>query len=69
LKNEQDAMNFDVSPSRDTKIEFPPTGEGFLRRIVFYAGAAIAGLCGLVVIGSIGVAAAKIVAQLLHIHH
>ena len=62
-------MNFDVSPSRDTKIEFPPTGEGFLRRIVFYAGAAIAGLCGLVVIGSIGVAAAKIVAQLLHIHH
>jgi hypothetical protein len=68
LKNEQDAMNFDVSPSRDTKIEFPPTGEGYLRRVVFYAGAAIAGLCGLVVVGSIGVAAAKIIALLLHIH-
>jgi hypothetical protein len=68
LKNEQEAMNFDVTPSRDTKIEFPSTGEGYLRRVVFYAGAAIAGLCGLVVVGSIGVAAAKIVAQLLHIH-
>lgn len=61
-------MNFDVSPSRDTKVEFPSTGEGYLRRVVFYVGAAIAGLCGLVVVGSIGVAAAKIVAQLLHLH-
>ncbi len=61
-------MNFDVSPSRDDKVEFPPTGEGYLRRVVFYVAAAIAGLCGLAVVGSIGVAAAKIVGQLLHIH-
>jgi hypothetical protein len=61
-------MNFDISPSRDTKVEFPPTAEGYLRRAVFYAGAAIAALCGLAVLASIGVAAAKIVGQFLHIH-
>ncbi len=61
-------MNFDLTPARDVKLEFPPTVEGFLRRIVFYAGAAIAGVCGLAVLASIGVAAAKIIGQMLHIH-
>ncbi len=61
-------MQFDLTPARDVKLEFPPTAEGHLRRIVFYIGAGIAGLCGLAVIASIGVAAAKIIGQLLHIH-
>ncbi|MEI9916842.1 MAG: hypothetical protein WDN29_14780 [Methylovirgula sp.] len=61
-------MQFDLTPARDVKLEFPPTAEGYLRRIVFYIGAAIAGLCGLAVVASIGVAAAKIIGQLLHIH-
>jgi hypothetical protein len=61
-------MNFDISPPRDAKVEFPPTAEGYLRRAVFYACAAVAGLCALAVIASVGVALAKVVGQALHIH-
>lgn len=61
-------MQFDLTPARDVKLHFPRTAEGFLRRVVFYAGAAIAGLCGLAVVASIGVAAAKVISQMLHLH-
>ncbi len=61
-------MQFDLTPARDVKLEFPPTAEGRLRRIVFYTAAAIAVLCGLAVVASLGVAAVTIIGQLLHIH-
>jgi hypothetical protein len=60
--------NFDLTPSRDDKVEFPPTAEGRIRRVVFYAGAAIAAICGLVILSSIAVAFVSIGKQLLHLH-
>ncbi len=59
-------MHFDLFPQRNEKIVFPATGEGYLRRIVFYAAAAFAGLCGLAVVASIAVAAERVIAALLH---
>lgn len=60
--------NFDLTPSPDDKVAFPPTAEGFLRRIIFYAGAAVAIVCALVVISSIAVALVGIGERLLHGH-
>jgi hypothetical protein len=60
--------NFDISPPRDSKVEFPRTAEGFVRRIVFYAGAAIAIACALLVVSSIAVALVSIGKRILHIH-
>jgi hypothetical protein len=60
--------NFDLTPSRDAKVEFPPTAEGLVRRIVFYAGAVIAVACALVVLSSIAVAFVSIGKRLLDLH-
>lgn len=60
------ATNFDISPPRDSKVAFPPTAEGLVRRIVFYAAATIALLCALIVVSSIVVAAVSIFRRALH---
>lgn len=60
--------NFDLTPSPDDKVEFPPTAGGFLRRVVFYAGAVIAAVCALVIISSIAVALVSVGRTLLHGH-
>jgi len=60
--------NFDISPPRDSKVEFPRTAEGFVRRIVFYAGATVAVLCALVVVSSIAVAIVSVVERVIHAH-
>ncbi len=60
-------MHFDLFPQRDQKIVFPPTAEGYMRRVVFYGGAAVAGLCGLAIAASIVVAAASVLAKLFHL--
>jgi hypothetical protein len=61
-------MHFDLTPSRDDKIEFPATAEGRLRRIVFLAGATVAALCGLAIAASLVVALVAAGAKLLHPH-
>ncbi|MGP8232289.1 MAG: hypothetical protein ACLQL2_06430 [Methylovirgula sp.] len=61
-------MNFDLIPSRDDKVEFPATAEGYLRRIVFYAAATLAALCGVAIVGSVGVALVSAAIKLLHPH-
>ncbi len=60
-------MHFDLTPSRDDKVEFPPTAEGHLRRVVFFAGAAVAALCGLAIAASLVVALVSVGAKLLHL--
>jgi hypothetical protein len=60
--------NFDISPPRDSKVEFPRTAEGIVRRIVFYAGATVAVLCALVVVSSIAVAIVSIAERAIHAH-
>jgi len=59
-------MHFDLTPSRDDKVEFPATSEGYFRRVVFYAAAAFAALCGVAVIASLGFALVAVGAKLLH---
>ncbi len=60
-------MHFDLIPSRDDKVQFPPTAEGYLRRVVFFAGAAVAALCGLAIAASLAVALVSVGAKLLHL--
>ncbi len=59
-------MHFDLTPSRDDKVEFPPTAEGYLRRIVFFGAATLAALCGLAIVASVAVALFSAVFKLLH---
>ena len=61
-------MHFDLTPSRSTKIEFPPTAEGHFRRVVFYIGAGIAALCGLAIAASIVLALVRVAGALLHLY-
>ena len=60
-------MNFDWTPAPSNKIEFPPTAEGYFRRAIFYAGAGVAALCGLAMLGSVVFALVWVTAKLLHL--
>lgn len=60
-------MHFDLTPPRSNKIEFPSNAEGHFRRVVFFIGAAIAGLCALTVAGSVVLAMLWVLAKLLHL--